>query len=150
MVLSPKNPHVFIFVLNILFAVFTIAQKHSRQPPAPTKSYPDSITTTSPPLKSEIPVALKKTTVSDTVSPTETSSLQSASISSCQVKITNPHTGDTLRPGDDVGASWKLFGKECFVDGVVPLHQVSAILFSNLTRGEEWKWDYRQVRIHLI
>ncbi|CAG8736592.1 7013_t:CDS:2, partial [Cetraspora pellucida] len=96
----------------------------------------------------EIPVALKKTTFSIPISPTETPSSQSTPISPCQVKITNPHTGDRLRPGDNIDVSWKLFGKECFVDDVIPLHQVNAILFSNLTRGEEWKWDYRQNLYH--
>ncbi|CAG8595441.1 11148_t:CDS:2, partial [Dentiscutata heterogama] len=145
MVLPHKSPHILILLLNILFTVFSIAQKYPRQTPAPTKSYTTSAATTSPPLKSEIPVALKKTTFSITISPTETPSPQSAS---CQVKITNPHTNDTLRPGDNIDVSWKLAGKECLVDGIVPQHQVSAILFANLTRGEEWKWDYRQNLYH--
>ncbi|CAG8467734.1 2674_t:CDS:2 [Gigaspora margarita] len=103
--------------------------------------------TTSPPLTSEIPITLKETTFSIPISPTETPS-QSTPISSCQVKITNPHTGDTFRPGDNIDVSWKLVGKEFLVDGIVPPHQVNAILFSNLTRGEEWKWDYRQNLYH--
>ncbi|CAG8660358.1 2167_t:CDS:2, partial [Dentiscutata erythropus] len=141
MVLPHKSPHILILLLNILFTIFSTAQKYPRQTPAPTKSYATGTATTSPPLKSEIPVALKKTTFSIPISPTETPSLQSAS---CQVKITNPHTNDTFRPGDNIDVSWKLAGKECLVDGIVPLHQVNAILFANLTRGEEWKWDYRQ------
>ncbi|CAG8470721.1 542_t:CDS:2, partial [Scutellospora calospora] len=142
--LLQKNPHIFIFLLNILFTIFSIAQS-PRQTPIPTlTSYVASMTTTSPPLKSEVTVTLKDTTFTINRTPAETPS----PIPSCQIKITNPHTGDIFRPGDNIDVSWKLLGNECLVDGVIPQHQVNGILFSNLTKGEEWKWDYRQNLYH--
>ncbi|CAG8478609.1 16398_t:CDS:2 [Funneliformis mosseae] len=64
--------------------------------------------------------------------------------STCYVKINNPRPGDRFSPGDEINVKWDLIGLECrnSTDDLVSLYQINAILFANLTRKDEWKWDY--------
>jgi hypothetical protein len=76
-------------------------------------------------------------------------SIANSTLFPCHVKIINPRPGDRFRPGDEINVKWDLIGPKCRnpMDGLVPLHQINAILFANLTRKDEWKWDYRLVII---
>jgi len=98
---------------------------------------------------STLPITIKGVS-NFSISPTAPSTLISAqSYSPCRVKIVNPRPGDRFRPGDEINVKWDLIGSECrnSTDGLVSLHQINAILFTNLTRNDEWKWNYRLVII---